>query len=150
MNADSIPVIFTSWIVGIELDTTIILGNSIKITPISEMPESVEKYDYTNFLNPMLNIRYPRPKAALTYEGKVKKATDFQPGVFIDSDSDIFTKSSLLLHQTSLLLNIFDGVSCATYWSTSYAIDNMSLEVLHHARSGGFPQQDVGLAQRSV
>ncbi|MCA9499604.1 MAG: hypothetical protein KC588_10460, partial [Nitrospira sp.] len=143
LDSERIPVINILWVLGIEVDETIELGNGIRIISIKEMPDSPEKehflkeeiFDRYRFLNDL-----PMPKAAITYTCEVKKITN--PESYDREKDNHFVTFSSLLYDVALLLNTVNGISCIPFYSTSYSSREMPMGMFC-GRSGSAPRHEI-------
>ncbi len=140
LDAKTIPVINTLWVLGIELKNTIELINGVQIVPIGEMPISDQKEQYSKHTFGVLGYKLPKPKAALVYQSEVEKAinSDETP----DTRDQNFWAESQTLHEVALLLNAIDGISCIPYLSTSYTLPEVPIG-LFAGSGGGFVLYDI-------
>lgn len=142
LDSETVPVINTLWVLGIEVDQTIELDNGIKIIPIEDMPDSRDKEQYLKHDFIIMPYRTPKPKAAITYEvniNKSRKDDDFSNSIEKDKE---FWDSSTKLNELSLLLNALEGVSCIPYYSTSYTLPEMPIGMFGGS-GGGSSLHDV-------
>lgn len=145
LNSDKVSVINTLWVLGVEVDKTIDLGNGYKIESVHKMPDSREKRRYLkrdDFFHPPHQIM-PKPKSAITCICQVTKAVKgsetFQQGKIRDKE---FWNSYQRLSEIALLLNAIDGVSCIPYYLTSYALHGMPMGIFGGS-GGGSPIYDI-------
>lgn len=143
LDAKTIPIINTLWVLGIELNKTIALENGFQIVPIEEMPDSREKEQYLkhDFHNTFPHS-VPKPKAAIIYVCDVAKTLDGNDLSDEMNRNKDFWNSSQYLHEISLALNALDDISCIPYFSTSYSLPNMPIG-LFAGSGGGSPIHDV-------
>jgi hypothetical protein len=145
LDADKVSVINTLWVLGIEVEKTLDLGNGYRIESVHKMPDSREKRYYLKddgFFHQQLQTT-PKPKAAITCTCQTTKAVKgnelFQEMEIKDAE---FWDSSQRLREIALLLNALDGVSCIPYYSTSYALPDMPMGIFGGS-GGGLPIYDI-------
>lgn len=119
LNSEEIDVICTLWVIGIEVDEPIIIGDRYVIQPIKDMPDSRDKERFLQVDFRTTGPRTPMPKCAITTQCRVKKAidADMPPSTEIDKE---FWKENHQLHDITMLLNALKGVSSLPYYSTTY------------------------------
>lgn len=142
LDSETVPVINTLWVLGIEVGETIELGNGIKIISIDKMPDSRDKEQYLRHEFGAFPHRMPKPKAAITYTCEITKA--IRDGGLSDpkGKDEQFWGSSRLLNDVALLLNAIEGVSCIPYFSTSYTLPEMPIGMFGGS-GGGSPLYDI-------
>lgn len=142
LDSESVPIINTLWIQGIEVDRTINLDCGVSIVPINEFQDCREKEQY---LRHDLNINLHRtlkPKVAITIKSSVKKVWDNINLENFDCINKEFSDSSALLYDITLLLNVLEGITCTPYFATSYVLPEMPLGMFTGS-SGSAPIYDV-------
>lgn len=144
LDSETVPVVNTLWVLGIEVNRTLELEHGYQIVPIAEMPDSRDKEQYLrhDFSVPMHDT--PKPKAAITCTShviKAKGADTLTKGMEADRD---FWDSSQYLHTIALMLNALDGVSCIPYFSTSYTLPNMPMGMFGGSGGGIFLYDTFG------
>ncbi|MEI8173607.1 MAG: hypothetical protein WCH07_09020 [Deltaproteobacteria bacterium] len=143
LYSDKVSVINTLWVLGIEVEKTLDLGNGYRIESVHKMPNSREKQHYLKRDVQYFPHRTPKPKAAITYTCQTTKAVKgnetFQQIQIRDEE---FWNSSRRLSEIALLLNAIDGVSCIPYFSTSYALPDMPIGMFG-ASGGGSQLYDI-------
>lgn len=142
LNSETVPVLNTLWVLGIELDSSIELDNGVRIVSIQEMPNSRDKEQYLKHDFGALIHRIPKPKAAITYTNDVTKSSRDNEFPGIQEKDKQFWESSNLLNEISLLLNAIDGISCIPYFSTSYTLPEMPIGMFGGS-GGGCPLHDI-------
>ncbi|MEW8027108.1 MAG: hypothetical protein AB2768_02285 [Candidatus Thiodiazotropha endolucinida] len=128
LDSEIYPVLNTVWIVGIEVEKAIELESGLKIVPIEDMPESLEKEAYSKIdrYSHGHPVSGQKPKAAIVHECNVQRNFDLSEDMQAIGDSNInYWESSRLIEDTSLILNTISGASCISYFSTSYSLSNM-------------------------
>ncbi len=149
LDSDKVSVINTLWVLGIEVERTLDLGNEYRIESVHKMPNSRDKQHYLK-----RDVQYfpqptPKPKAAITCTCQTTKAVKgdetFQQMKMRDEE---FWNSSQRLSEIALLLNAIDGVSCIPYYSTSYALSDMPIGMFGGS-GGGSPIYDI-IGRRSL
>lgn len=119
LNSEKIPVINTLWILGVKVDTQIILNDYYIIQPLESMPDSGDK-EY--FLQSRMGRFFQRttvPMCAITKVCSVNKAWGQVPPDNSISNSQ-YWEASKRLNDISLILNALNGISCIPYYATSY------------------------------
>ncbi len=142
LDSENIPVINTLWVIGIEVDNPIVLENGVGIISVEQMPDSREKEQYLKdeyFFRQLHSL--PMPKAAITYGCEVAKISR-NDNSFAQNKDRQFWESSSLLADVALLLNAIDGVSCISYFSTSYSSMGMPMGMFGGA-SGSGPLHEI-------
>ena len=142
LDSETVPVINTLWVLGIEVDQIIELENGVKIIAIENMPDSRDKEQYLKHDFGNMPHRMPKPKAAITYEVNINKSNkddDFSNTFEKDKE---FWESSKKLNELSLLLNALEGVSCIPFFSTSYTLPEMPIGMFGGS-GGGSPLHDI-------
>lgn len=146
LNSDKVSVINTLWVLGIEVDKTIDLGNGYRIESVHKMPDSREKRHYLK-RDDFFHHPYPttKPKVAITCICQVTKAIKenetFQQEKIRDEE---FWNSYQRLSEIALLLNAIDGVSCIPYYSTSYALHGMPMGIFGGSGGGSTIYDIIG------
>jgi hypothetical protein len=138
LDSETVPVINTLWVLGIEVDKAIELENGIRIVSAKEMPDSRDKEQYLRheFEAPKM----AKPKAAITYTCDITKVSrDLLESQKKDKQ---FWDSSRTMNDVALLLNAIEGVSCIPYFSTSYTLPEMPLGIFGGS-GGGFSLHDI-------
>lgn len=79
LNSEEIPVINTLWILGVEVDTTIILNDDYIIQPLELMPDSRDKEYFLQSRIGQFYQRTPVPTCAITKACSVNKAWGQEP-----------------------------------------------------------------------
>lgn len=141
LKYDEITAINTLWVVGIEVDHSIDLGEGYTITPINEMPDSRDKELFLQSRFKYLLKMAPIPTCAITKTCRVKKT---RPGDAVAETDDLqeYWNISQRLHDISLLLNTVYNISCLPYFSTSYS-DPTTPFGPFAGSGGGSPLYDV-------
>lgn len=142
LNPETVPVINTLWVLGIEVDKPIELENGVRIISIEEMPDSRDKEQYLKDEFGVLVHRMPKPKAAITYTCDITKASRDDGFSEAQEKDKQFWDSSRLLNDVALLLNAIDGISCIPYFSTSYTLPEMPIGMFGGS-GGGSPLHDI-------
>ncbi len=119
LEFESIDVLNTLWVLGIDVEDAIEFDNGYMIQPIENMPDSRDKeyflqHRFVHTIQPT-----PVPTAAITKSCRIKKTQSDNPAVTINENPD-FWNVDRRLHEISLLLNALPNVSCLPYYSTSY------------------------------
>ncbi|MBT6226935.1 MAG: hypothetical protein HOI47_09790 [Candidatus Scalindua sp.] len=136
------PVVNALWILGIEVDKTLVLNHNYQIVPAEEMLDSEEKELYLSQVR-AISDRMPRPKAAIIYTCNITKTKDSSNNFALDRAANKeYYDSSRHLEKIALLLNILEGVTCIPYLSTSYSMPNMPLGIFGSSW-GGIPHHDI-------
>ncbi len=153
LNSDKASVINTLWVLGVEVDKTIDLGNGYQIESVYKMPDSREKRHYLksdDFFH-LLHQIMPKPKAAITCICQVIKAVKgnetFQQGKIKDEE---FWNSYQRLSEIALLFNAVDGVSCIPYYSTSYALHGMPMGIFGGSGGGSNIYDIIGRSSSKI
>jgi len=144
LDSETIQVINTLWVLGIEAEEPIELENGIRIISIEDMPDSRDKEQYLRRdfdVSPQM-MMIPRPKAAITCTSEITKAIRGDHFPEPDEKGKQFWASSQLLNDVALLLNIIEGVSCIPYFSTSYTLPEMPIGMFGGS-GGGSPLYDI-------
>jgi len=141
LNSETVPVINTLWILGIELDGTIELGSGVRIIPIEGMPDSRDKEQYLKHDFGSIH-QTPKPRVAITCINNITKSIRDGTPPNTQNRIDKFWKSKQLLQEVSLILNAIDGVSCIPYFSTSYSLPEMPIGIFG-GTGGGAPLHDI-------
>jgi len=123
LNTDDIPVQNTYWVNGISVKHVFDLGSNIKILPIQEMPESIEKKKYLKKSIYNIDSSLIQPVSAIVQECYVTKAWGNKARS--PSTSEILNKSSEKIYYISLLINAITNVSCIPYLCTSETLNNI-------------------------
>lgn len=127
LDSETTPVINALWVLGIEVDNSIELETGIRIVPVKEMPDSLEKEQYLKDERcDGLSHKLPMPKAAITYPCEVTKISR-KNNLSVREKDKQFLDSTSLLYDVALLLNAIDGVSCIPSYSTSYSSKEMPM-----------------------
>jgi len=134
LNSDKISVVNTLWILGVETEKEIDLGDGFRITPVDKMPDSIEKRLYIDRHIPYPTQTLLKPKAAITKICEVKKEEDDDIEKTIAVNNE-FWDSSKKMYCISLLLNIIDNMSCTPFYATSYTSKEVPLGIF--GGSGG-------------
>lgn len=149
LDSDKVSVINTLWVLGIEVERTLDLGNGYRIESVHKMPNSRDKQHYLKHDDHYFPQTTPKPKAAITCTCQTTKAVKgneiFQQ---IKIREQEFWNSSQRLSEIALLLNAIDGVSCIPYFSTSYALPDMPIGMFGGS-GGGSPIYDI-IGRRSL
>lgn len=141
LDSDKVKVLNTLWVLGIECDEIIDLKNGIKIIPLDSMPDSKDKTRFKKIDFDTFHFRATKPKAALVAECEIDKVfnTEREPGQEVETEHrDISTR----LYNLSHLLNILEGVSCRSYYSTTYTYPGWPMGHFGGS-SGGSPVYDI-------
>jgi hypothetical protein len=141
LNNDSVEVMCTLWVLGLETPRAVKLGDGITLLPAKEMPDCTDK---EFFLQHEIGIHAPRvkPLAALTKICRVKKIFEtFADGTPQSSDNE-YSLASEQLHQLATLINSLPGACCVPYFSTSYSVEHTPLGPFSGS-GGGMPVFDV-------
>lgn len=142
LDAEKVPVIDTLWVLGIEVDRTLILKYDYHIVPAGEMLDSKEKDHYLSEVR-IMSDRMSRPKAAIIHTCNLVKIRENKKNDSLDMTGDNeYWDSSRHLEKIALLLNILEGVTCIPYLSTSYTMPNMPLGMFGTSW-GGIPHHDI-------
>lgn len=141
LNSKDIMVINALWVLGIEVDESIILQDGYTITPVKEMPDSRDKEHFIQ--NRVGNLAQPAPVpfCAITKSCRVKKTWTHDPPVSA-SNSQEFWNVSRRLYDIALLLNVLKDISCLPYYSTSY-VDTTTPFGIFGGSGGGKSIYDV-------
>jgi hypothetical protein len=118
LNSETISVINTLWVVGIEVENPIVLDGGYLIRPLESMPDSADK-EYFLRINNMGKNRMgqvPAPICAITKDCTIKK---IKIGKWHDIDEE-YSEISARLKDIALILNAINGVFCLPYSYTSY------------------------------
>jgi hypothetical protein len=124
LDNQTIQVINCLWVLGVKIDQEVELCDSVKLVPIEQMIDSRDK---EKFLQHGLDIDNHRssPKAALVCSCVVKKVQSGNPAEFDLHNQELFFKANEKLHDIAQLTNLLPGVSCWSFYSTSYAQDSV-------------------------
>lgn len=127
LDADTIPVINTLWVLGPEVEDTITLDNGLEIRPIKNMPTSDDKELFLrdDFSRPPYHS--PKPTAAITYKVHVKKSYQASNSGTIPKEDKEFWESSQKMQELSLILNALEEASCIPLYSTSYTLPEIPM-----------------------
>ncbi|TGL73148.1 HEPN domain-containing protein [Leptospira levettii] len=140
LDSEKIPVINALWVLGLELENPIQIGDWCTITPIHLMPISPESEHYQKQDFQFSVHAAPKPLAALTSIVYIKKA-ELEPKLGSDQNKE-FWETSNRLQEIALILNSIENISCIPYFQTSYFLPNMPLGVFSGS-SGGSPIHDI-------
>jgi hypothetical protein len=121
LDAKDINYDAVSWLLGIEVDKTVNLVESIQILPIDLMPESGDKEYFQKFDIDFYGPRPLKPKAALVLKAKALKITGPNP---TKAATDRFMATFGSLSDAALVLNLVPGVSSIATFTTSYLDDS--------------------------
>ena len=120
LNSDTISVINTLWVVGIEVESPIILDDGYIIRPLENMPDSTEKeYFLQNKMMPNF-YSLPVPLCAITKDCLITKAWGNESTVKGTEYLEEYRKTCEQLKNIALILNSLNDVFCTPYFSTSY------------------------------
>ncbi len=130
LDSETISVMATTWVMGIQVDQTIELGNGVRIVPIEKMPKSIDREHFLVSSRQIGGNDIPAPMAAVTHVCQSKKIMDRR--AFYDDRNrrqcnDPITKSQMLIEKVITLLNVISGVSCASYLRTGYMDPEMPM-----------------------
>ena len=119
---DEIQVQNTLWVLGVEVDEAINIGDRYIIRPIDNMLDSRDKERFIQNRFEVIHQSMPMSISAVTCSCNIQKIyEDSREQNFYLSQ---FFKVSENLYEISLLLNVIDGISCLPYYSTSYVNDS--------------------------
>lgn len=142
LDSETVPVINTLWVLGIEVEEPIELENGIRIISIDKMPDSRDKEQYLRHEIGVSPHRIPRPKAAISYICEITKVIRDENFSDLKEKDKQFWDSSRLLNDAALLLNAVEGISCIPYFSTSYTLPEMPIGMFGGS-GGGSPLHDI-------
>lgn len=114
LSAQKISVIRTLWVLGIQIESEIVLDNGYIIRSIDNMPDSSEKEEFLQKCigrNPDI---IKTPMCAITRCCNVNKIADDPIQI-----PDEYWATGICLEQIAWLLNALDYVSCMPYCSTA-------------------------------
>lgn len=147
LNSDTIPVMNTLWVLGIEVDEPIDLGSGYTIQPVKGMPDSQDKEAFLQFPLSHHSHRYPVPAAAITKTCNIQKIWDSSKRRLEERDQEFWSVHHYL-YEIALLINVLNGISCLPFYSTCYMEQTTPIGPFAGAGGSG-PLYDV-LAQGSV
>jgi hypothetical protein len=132
LNSETIPILRTLWVLGIEVRQSMELENGISIIPIQNMHVSREK---ERFLKEEGGIfRLSKPKAAIIQRCDMKKIASPSVAAHLRRER----QSYQCLIDTALLLNALDDVSCLPFFSTTYTLPEMPLGIFGASVGRGY------------
>ena len=141
LDSETIPVINTLWVLGLEVDEPINLYNGVKILPVQDMPISRDKELYLRHEFNVPHHANLKPRAAITYICDVKKSVSSQGVMDVEEDKK-FWEINRLLYDISFVLNAIDAISCIPFYSTSYSLPEIPMG-LFGSSGGGSPLYDL-------
>jgi hypothetical protein len=113
LSHDSVEVLGTLWLYGVEVPKSVELGLGVTLVPIDEMPDSPDKEE---FLSPRAIFsvpQVPRPRSALVHRLRIGKYGE-------KGSREAIVQSENLRQAIALILNCLPGVACARGMSTYY------------------------------
>ena len=124
LDLKKVPIIVTTWVVGIQVEETVELENGVRIVPIENMPDSIDKEKFLmRRMNNFGESYIPQPMTAVTHICEIKKSFSQKESREREKrtiKNDPLMKSHELINKVIILLNAIDSVSCISYWSTGY------------------------------
>lgn len=142
LNSETVPIVDTLWVLGIEVEEGIHFDNGISIIPIKEMPNSLEKELYLR--NDFgIASSFSKPKAAIRRLYNVQKIAGPPRSPSVASQMSKLRQSAQHLIDTALLLNALDDISCLPFFSTTYSLPEMPLGIFGSSIVGRGHNHDV-------
>ncbi|MGV8027102.1 MAG: hypothetical protein AB2L18_11140 [Anaerolineaceae bacterium] len=138
LNSDEIVLQRTLWIIGVQVDTTMDLGDGYLIKSINELPDSLDRFLFQNRKFDFSFARYPTPECVITKDFKVKKISK-EP--YIENRADLARINNKLIY-VSMLLNVLHEVACLPFWF-SYSLDEKIPPGIFFRPGGGYPLYDL-------
>lgn len=110
-------VLVTEWILGIRVERSISLGGGIEIRPVSAMPPSQDREQFSRVPGPLQYHASISPTAAITKACPIKIVRDIDDCAMPDA----LKATMVQLGRLPILINAIEGLSCLPRFSTSYA-----------------------------
>jgi hypothetical protein len=122
LTVDTVEIMITLWVLGIDIDSIINLDNNFFIVPITKLPPSFYKFTflkkYFPFPSPPI---MPNPKVVIVRRHKTPKiAEENGPG-------EKYWELLRQIRNIALLINLFDENYCVPYLATSFSIPEVPL-----------------------
>lgn len=124
LDNQTIQVINCLWVLGVKIDQEVELCDSVKLVPIEQMIDSSDKEKFLQHGFHM-DKHSPSPEAALMCSCVINKVQSCNSADFDLYNQEIFFKTDEKLHDIAQLMNLLPGVSCWSFYSTSYAQDSV-------------------------
>ena len=141
LDSHHIDVTNTLWVLGVNVDEPIQLTDSLSIVPLSQMPDSREKEEFSRIDTGMSGVQHPKPQAALTCVVRATKLLTPEPQEAAFGTRE-FEESCRLLYDVALYLNTIETMSCIPYLMTSYPLNDMPIGPFGGS-GGGAPIHDI-------
>jgi hypothetical protein len=124
LDNQTIQVINCLWVLGLKIDQEVELCDSVKLVPIEQMIDSRDKEKFLQYGVHIYN-HSPSPETALVCSCVVNKVESGNPADFDLHNQEAFFNTSEKLHDIAQLMNLLPGVSCWSFYSTSYPQDSV-------------------------
>jgi hypothetical protein len=108
------------WVVGLEVESTIKLTDTVDLVPISLMPDNSDREYFEQHEFNFLNSGVVKPKAALVARSSTSKVLANDPAKESKKNGEKIRSTFESLYDNALLLNLLPGLACIANYSTSY------------------------------